>query len=288
MSKRILVVDDEESVVFLLSEHLARLGKEYKVEIACSGEEALALMAAQPFDLLITDLRMPGVDGLELLEQVRVRYPETRLILMTAYGSDEVEAEARRLEVYRYITKPFEVKELLKVARQALSKIEGSKRDVLILSSERFEAITHCLSDLRVKTNAQCVFLITTEGQPVSVDGLIDRLDVATLSALVAGNFLANHEIARLLGQKSIFKLSYHESDEHNIYSYSVEDRYLLVIVFGHDTKPGLVWFYARQAVDELSDILARSRAEGQAHEMLDADFSFSLSQQLDDLFDDI
>ncbi len=287
MSKRILIVDDDESVVFFLGEHLAQLGKEYKVETACSGEEALALMAEQPFDLLITDLRMPGVDGLELLEQVRAHYPKTRLILMTAYGSARVEAEARRLEVYRYITKPFEVEELIEVARQALSKIEVSRKGVLILSGESFEAITRCLSDLRVKANAQCVFLITTEGQPVSIEGLTGRLDVDTLSTLMAGNFLAAHEIARLLGQKSIFKLSYHESDEHNIYSYSVEDRYLVIIVFGHETKPGLVWFYARQAVDELSDILARSRVEGQAHEMLDADFGSSLSQQLDDLFDD-
>jgi len=107
--KRILIVDDEDKVAFFLRESLEELGRDFVVEAAGSAEEALEKMAAQPFNLIISDLRMPGIDGLELLEQVKEQNPDTRLILMTAYGSDEVEAEARRLEIYQYITKPFHI-----------------------------------------------------------------------------------------------------------------------------------------------------------------------------------
>ncbi len=117
-SIRILIVDDEEKVVFVLGETLAALGTRCEVHTAYSGQEALALVAEQPFDLLITDLQMPGIDGLELMAQVRACYPEIRLILMTACGFDKkVKAEARRLGVYRYLTKPFEIGELVEAVK---------------------------------------------------------------------------------------------------------------------------------------------------------------------------
>jgi CheY-like chemotaxis protein/two-component sensor histidine kinase len=118
--KRILVVDDEENVAFFLSETLAELGLEYHVETACCGEDALKKVAVEPFSLLITDLRMPGMSGLELIRQVRKLSPRTRTILITAYGDDEVEAEARSLGVYDYITKPFQIDEFTQMVQKAL------------------------------------------------------------------------------------------------------------------------------------------------------------------------
>jgi CheY-like chemotaxis protein len=120
MARRILVVDDEESVAFFLGETLDQLGPEYQVRTACSAEEALRRIADEPFDLIVTDLRMPGTDGLDLSRQVREISPCTRTILITAYGDDVVEDEARRLGVYRYITKPFTTDEFLQVVEGAL------------------------------------------------------------------------------------------------------------------------------------------------------------------------
>jgi CheY-like chemotaxis protein len=118
--KRILVVDDEKTVAFFLSETLAELGLEYQVETACSAEDALSKIAIEPFSLVITDLRMPGISGLELIRQVRQISPGTRTILITAYGDDEVEAEARRLGVYDYITKPFQMDRFTQMVERAL------------------------------------------------------------------------------------------------------------------------------------------------------------------------
>jgi DNA-binding NtrC family response regulator len=120
MAKRILVVDDEKGSAFLLGENLTELGPEYVVETASSGEEALEKIHAAPFDLVITDFRMPGIDGLQLIQEIRTTHPDTRSILITAYGSPNIKKRADRLGVYRYMTKPFLIEELLDSAREAL------------------------------------------------------------------------------------------------------------------------------------------------------------------------
>ncbi len=118
--KRILVVDDDERVLFVLHDTLARLGSEYEVVTAHSGYEALDKAREMPFDLLIADLRMPGMDGVELTEAVKTLSPSTVVIWITAYGSQETRAEAQRLGVYRCLDKPLQVAEIRRIAREAL------------------------------------------------------------------------------------------------------------------------------------------------------------------------
>ena len=124
LRKRILVVDDDERVLFVLHDILAGLGNQYEVVTAQSGYEALDKARKKPFDLLVADLRMPGLDGVELTEAVRTLSPSTVVIWITAYGSQETNAEARRLGVYRCLDKPLEVAEIRQIAREALETAE--------------------------------------------------------------------------------------------------------------------------------------------------------------------
>ena len=118
--RNILIVDDEPKVAFFLGKTLEHADQTYHVSIAHSGEEALEVFEHSSVDLLITDLRMPDISGLELLRWVRTSSPQTRTILITAYGSDGVETEARHLEAYRYITKPFNMGDFTQVVESAL------------------------------------------------------------------------------------------------------------------------------------------------------------------------
>jgi len=118
--KRILVVDDEVKLAFLLKQSLLNLGPEYEIETANSALEALKIMEDNPCDLVITDFRMRGMGGLDLMRALKAESPETLVILMTAYGSPEIVAEAKRLDVYRYITKPFPIEEFQEIVREAL------------------------------------------------------------------------------------------------------------------------------------------------------------------------
>ena len=118
--KRILIVDDEKSIAFFLGENLLNAGAGYQVTIAHSGEEALSKIALEPFDLMVTDLRLPGLSGLELARSVRQASPQTRIILITGHGSEQAQKEADRLNVSSYITKPFRMEQFIYAAEQAL------------------------------------------------------------------------------------------------------------------------------------------------------------------------
>ena len=121
MSRRILVVDDDESLRWVTQVQLERAG--YDVAAAESGARALEMLRDAPFDLVITDLRMPGMSGLELLRQVRAEFPETTVILVTAFGSVETAVEAMKAGAFDYITKPVNPDELKLVAGRALEHV---------------------------------------------------------------------------------------------------------------------------------------------------------------------
>ncbi|MBN1937475.1 MAG: response regulator [Anaerolineae bacterium] len=120
--KRVLIVDDEEHVLFILHGALARLGDCCEVVAVADGWTALEQARQQPIDLLLTDLRMPGLDGVALTEQVRALYPRIVVIWMTAYGSATLREQAERLGIYGCLDKPVEVSDIRSMVRQALSK----------------------------------------------------------------------------------------------------------------------------------------------------------------------
>jgi DNA-binding response OmpR family regulator len=102
---RLLVVDDEPSMRDLLTRVLSNAGHE--VAVAESGEEALTRIGKERFDLLIVDRNLPGMSGIDVLNQVRIQDPGLFAVMITAYPNAESEAAARSLGVHSYITKPF-------------------------------------------------------------------------------------------------------------------------------------------------------------------------------------
>jgi len=110
--KRLLIVDDEETLTFSLYQTFINAPIECEVVTASSGEEAMERINKAPFDIIITDIAMPGISGLEVLSNVKNHNPETQVIVVTAYGSDEREEEAYNLGADFYIEKPFDIREL--------------------------------------------------------------------------------------------------------------------------------------------------------------------------------
>ena len=118
--EKILVVDDEQSLREVLSIMLKRAG--YAVTIAMDGEDAVELLQKEIFDLVITDLRMPKVDGMEVLKAVKSASPETVVLIITAFASADSAVEAMKQGAYDYLTKPFQVDEVQLIIRNALEK----------------------------------------------------------------------------------------------------------------------------------------------------------------------
>jgi len=118
---RLLVVDDEEGLRSFLAEALARDG--HTVLTAADGKEASALLDREAFDLVLTDLKMPGLGGMEVLQKVRTEQPDAEVIVLTAHGSIENAVAAMRAGAYDYLTKPVgSPAELRLVASRALER----------------------------------------------------------------------------------------------------------------------------------------------------------------------
>ncbi len=115
---RILVVDDEPSIRAVLRAHLRRAG--HAVRVAASGEEATRLLDAEPCDLLITDLKMPGMDGMALLRWCQRQHPGLPVVILTAHGTVDSAVEALKRGARDYITKPFDLDEMLRVVERTL------------------------------------------------------------------------------------------------------------------------------------------------------------------------
>jgi CheY-like chemotaxis protein len=118
---RILVVDDEVNLALMLKDGLNKLPN-CEVAMATSGEQALQLFAEQPFDLLITDHKMPGLDGLTLATRIRRLYPLTAIVMMTAYGSDDVRKRAARVSIRNFLDKPVQLTDIRLAVLEALSQ----------------------------------------------------------------------------------------------------------------------------------------------------------------------
>jgi DNA-binding NtrC family response regulator len=115
---RILVVDDDENLRWVLKTQLEEFG--YTVSEAPDGEQALAIIAKEPPALVLTDLKMPGLSGLELLAKIRSDYPEVPAVIITAFGTIQSAVQAMRVGAYDYLTKPIDYEELEIVVNRVL------------------------------------------------------------------------------------------------------------------------------------------------------------------------
>ena len=122
---RILVIDDKRDFAQGVALILKKLCD--NIAVAYSAEEALELLEQRPADILLSDIRMPGRDGVSLLDCVRERWPSTRVILFTAYGTIESAVEAMKRGAFHYLTKPFNNDELLVVTRRALKEVQDEE-----------------------------------------------------------------------------------------------------------------------------------------------------------------
>ena len=117
---RILVVDDEEAIREILADFLAMEG--FSVRTAGNGAEALTEISRGRFDLVLSDLKMPTMGGLELLEALARHAPNTVTIIMTGFGTVETAIQAMKQGAYDYIMKPFKMEEVLHTVRRGLEK----------------------------------------------------------------------------------------------------------------------------------------------------------------------
>jgi response regulator RpfG family c-di-GMP phosphodiesterase len=188
----LLCVDDEPNIVSALRRLFRTAG--YRMLTAHSGAQALEVLASEPVDLVISDMRMPGMDGAHLLEEVRARWPRIMRLLLTGYADvQSTVAAINRGEVYRYITKPWNDQEILLTVREAL------EREALQREKTRLEALTQQQNDALKVLNATLEEKVALRTQELTQSH--ERLkksyltSIKTFSALIElrGGQLAGH-----------------------------------------------------------------------------------------------
>lgn len=151
----ILVVDDEESVRNIVARKLRSDG--YDCELASNGREAVETAARQHFDLVLTDVKMPGMSGIEVLSQMVADHPDTGVVMITAMADAQTAVEAMKLGAYDYVTKPFDLETLGLRVEKALErrKLLQENKDYRLQLSEQalreskqqYSALINCLAD---------------------------------------------------------------------------------------------------------------------------------------------
>ena len=126
MAGKALIVDDEEAVRFFAASSLTQIG--WQVDEAGSGETALTLLEKNPVDILFLDLHMTGIDGLTLMRRVRERWPEIKIIIITAYPSLDSAIEAVHFGAFDYLRKPCSFDDIITSAKRALVEKEELDR----------------------------------------------------------------------------------------------------------------------------------------------------------------
>src|SRR6266702_1712190 len=180
MQTRILIVDDELSMRDFLAILLEREG--YQTERAASAEAALNMLDSAGYDLIISDVSMPGLDGLALLQKVKMISPEIAVLLVTAFTTAEQAVEAMKLGAYDYIAKPFKVEEIKVLVRNALEK-RDLKKENLRLKQEIQER--YSFSGLTGKSRKMR-----------DIYALIEKVAASTANVLILGESGTGKELA--------------------------------------------------------------------------------------------
>jgi|GEM_PF-1412476 len=171
--KRVLIVDDEEDLTWTLSKKLSKDSDKFEVLCVNSGNEAVDVLNQLPVDLVITDVRMPEVSGLDLLLEIRDQYPLTKVIIMTAYGTRDVQQEAADRGCFNYIEKPFEINELRQHILNAITHkrgFKGSVSDFQLSDIIQLNCLGRLTSALKVTCDDQLGMIYFQEGNIVHAE----------------------------------------------------------------------------------------------------------------------
>jgi CheY-like chemotaxis protein len=282
------------------------------VRTAPSGERALQIMDGSTFDLIITDLKMSGMSGMDLIAKVKERAPDLPIVILSGFGDMDDVIKAMRAGVADYLKKPFSIDEVLEVVKREMK--HGQSRAtaptaapasppaagatpaappprVYIFSQPDLQKIEMALSKLRAQASAESVLLIEEAGYVIAAKGTVGDKDVQTLSSLIVGGRSMNSQLASLLGEGDSFGMNYLEGQRVSVYTTGLGRSLFLVIVVPKGTKQGVVWLYAKEATAEIETIVQRAAREmqketGKSVEQMDrAAIHQEMAQTLDNLF---
>ncbi len=268
--KRILVIDDHFEMLEFLRSMLELSGQDYEVLAVPSAEEGFFEVKVTHFDLIISDVRLPGMSGFDLVRRVRGLGHDTPIIMITAYSSAQGKKEADELGVYRLFMKPLDTDSVLTAVHNALydKPIEVLKGEVvdperIVEKTAVSGSVQKRLQTLRTDTGAMQLILATVEGNVLFTAGSGNlsgqQLDLPALAAIIARNIKDSYLLANTLGSMEPFTLQYHAGERIELYCANIGNDYFLTMFFDASSRRGrigTIWVFTQRAIKDLLTLL--------------------------------
>ncbi len=226
----ILLVDDHREVTRLLRSTLDTLGYDLHVVEAPSGEEALLEISRRKIDLLVVDYRLPGINGIELIEKARARQPDIKIIVISAVQDPAARQAMQKANPIAIFNKPVSLGDFLNTVERALGL-----QSVILPEEESEEkerrSLADALSHLRRQTEAHCVYLISERGRVIARAGDLPdtSMEVSLLAALMA-IYSAGLKVSRLLRSTPSFQTHVFQSEQLDLIFMPVDTANALLI----------------------------------------------------------
>lgn len=258
----ILVVEDEYEARNVIRSGLESLGPDFEVFEVPSGEEAYLVDSRQAIDLLVIDIRLAGISGLELMHKVRDRNPELKIILVTGLTDPEIKQQVAEAGAYAYFYKPVNMADFLDTVERCLGVVETIFPELPISEIEAEEpprGLSEHLISLRQELDALSVILFDERGQILAQAGDLPAATDSSLIPVLVATFSASTKVSFFLGMKSPENYFLFTGDSYDLYMASIGQSLFLLVSTEprlRDETSGLVIESLRPAVNELLNIL--------------------------------
>ncbi len=230
---RILLVDDQRDVRLALRDAIETLGPDFEVADVPSGEEAILELSSGSFDLLISDVRLPGITGLELLNKVKKLKSDIKIILMTGLMDSQVRQEVADAGASAFFLKPIEIADFLDAVERSLGLVaEQIFGDDNLLGAEKpSESVSERLASLRKEMDAISAVLLDGRGRVLARAGDLPdaSIETALFPALMAA-YSASEKVAKLLHSTPPKDLMYFSGSKYDVFLAHVGESYALLV----------------------------------------------------------
>ncbi len=260
--KQILVVDDYFQMLEFLRSVLEFSHHEYQVLAVPSAEEGVLELRRTKFDLVITDVRLPGMSGFDMVRRIKRFNPDIPVIMITAYSTEQGKKEADELGVKRYFKKPLDPDELLATVHSILYGTEETAEDDTQQSDEVTLPIEvrRRLETLRSDTGARYIMLSDLAGQILDDGGGGEELNLTLLASGIAESMQKSFLLAQQLDSQEPFTIQYQSGETFDLYFANIGRDYIVSIFFDAKARRGrlgTVWVFAQRAISDLRELLA-------------------------------
>ena len=269
---RILIVDDQRDVARVLRTSLELLNRGYFILDVPSGEEALLELRRGGFELLVTDYRLPGMSGVELIQRARKLVPAIKAIVISAHKPDEIKEKLADVEVAGILEKPIDTEAFTKIVNKSVFGTEEPEAVTPTPPPESEveekideDAISRELSALHIDLGATGAAFVNRRGKIILRAGSLDNMErFADLMGVLSRTFANTAEVSSYLGDQPSSDVHYYSGNRHDIYALSVGPRFFLAILFpsGSQKQMGPVLRFGRPRVQAMLRVLGEIPAE--------------------------